>query len=162
MASVSPKFQGKNGNVQTFEAVGGLILGGQLVVPSTGNTIAGVQAAAVAGVGALNCIGVASMDAVPAANQATYTTGVGGYDASLAYIDTSVPDPTFAAYTDVVINVTYAAGAVAFGDRLKCAATGAVAKWVTGTDNANLIVGSCAQPGGTAGGVVALAKIYPL
>lgn len=162
MGSVSPKYQGKNGNVQTYEAVGSLILGGQLIIPTTGNTLAGVQAATVAGAGALNCIGVASADAVPAASQGTYAATTAGYDAGYPYVDTSVPDPTFAAYTDVVIKVTYVAGAVAFGDRLKCGAAGAVAKWITGTDLANLIIGSCAEPGGTAGGVVALAKIYPL
>lgn len=162
MGTVNPKFQGKNGNVQTFEAMAAIILGGQLVVPNTSTTTTGLQGCAVAGAGAANCLGVAQSDAVPASLQAANTSTTSPWDAGYTAIDTSVADPTVTVYSDCIIPVLYTAVAVAFGAKLKTGAAGTVAAWVSGTDAASLIIGSCAQPGGTAGGVVALAKIYPL
>lgn len=159
MGSVTPRYQGRNGLEITYEAVGSIVLGGQLIVPTTGNTITGTQAATPAGANALTCVGVASADAVPVASQATYNTGTSGYDAGYPVIDTSVPDPTFSAYVDVVIPVTYVAGSVAYGAKLKCGAAGAVAAHVSVTDAPERMVGWCAEPGGAAGGGVFLARI---
>lgn len=159
MASVSPVYQGKNGNVVTMEALTA-VLGGQLVIPQTGATTSGCEGCQPAGAGAANCVGVASSDGVPTSAQAGYVTGTSAYDAGYPLIDTSVPDPTVAIYNDVIIPVTYTAVAVAYGASLKCAASGAVAAWVSGTDAANLIIGRCMQPGGvSSAGGVALALI---
>lgn len=162
MGTINPKFQGKNGNVQSFEAITAILLGGTLVVPSGTTGATGLQTIVAAGAGAHNCIGVAQSDAVPASLQAANTSGTSAWDAGYPAIDASVPTSQVAVYTDCIVPVTYTAVAVAFGAKLKCAAAGAVAAWVSGTDAADLIIGSCAQPGGTAGGVVALARIYPL
>lgn len=159
MGSVSPRFQGRNGLEVTYEALGANVLGGQMVVPQTGTTTTGQQGATPAGANAINCLGVAASDAIAAANQAAFVTGTSGYDAGYPVIDTSVPDATFAAYTDVIIPVTYAAGAVAYGAKLKCAAAGAVQAHVSGTDAPERCIGWCAEPGGAAGGAVFLARI---
>lgn len=158
MGTVNPVFQGKNGLVVTVEALTSF-KGGQLLIPQTGTTVSGQQGAQPAGAGALNCIGVAQSDALTAADIATYTTGTSGFDSAYPVIDASVPSGVSAVYCDAIVPILYAAGAVAYGDRIKCGAAGVAAKWITGTDNANLIVGRCAQPGGTAGGVVALSRI---
>lgn len=163
MPTINPQLQGKNGCVGTYEAYTAILLGGTLVVPN-GSTVgaSGLQSIVAAGAGALNCLGVASSDAVPASLTAANTTGTSVWDSGYPQIDTSVPDPTVAVYSDCVVPILYVAGAVSYGDRLKCGAAGTVAKWITGTDNANLIIGRCAQPGGTAGGVIALVRLYPL
>jgi hypothetical protein len=158
MPTVNPKNQGKFGNVITYEALTN-VTGGQLVVPQTGATASGAQGIQPAGAAATNCIGVAQSDALTAATVASDTTGTEGFDSTYPLIDASVPDSTTAVYTDVVINVTYT-GAVAYGQRLKCAAAGAVAAWVDGTDTDQaLCVGWCAQPGGVTGAGTGLARI---
>lgn len=162
MGSINQKFSSKAGNLQTFEAITAIILGGQLMVPSGTTGASGLQTVIVAGLGATNCVGAAQSDAVPASLQSANVTGSSAWDSGYPQIDTSVADPTVVAYQDCVVPLTYTAVAVAFGAKLKCAASGAVAAWVSGTDAANLIIGSCAQPGGTAGGVVALVRLYPL
>lgn len=159
MGSVVPKFYGKNGLVSTYEALTA-VTGGQLVIPQTGATSdASLQGCQPAGLNAQNVIGVATADAVPVSGQAAYTTGTSGYDTGYSVIDTSVPDATVSVETNVIVPMTYVAGAVAYGARLKAGAAGAVAAWVNGTDSAELVVGWCAQPGGAAGGAVALARI---
>lgn len=157
MPSVNPKFQGRNGIEITYEALTN-VAGGQLVVPQTGATASGLQGIQPAGLNAANCIGVAQSDALTAAAIATATTGTESWDTSYPLIDASVADSTTAVYVDVVINVAYT-GACAYGATIKCAAAGAVAPWVSGTDAANLAIGWCAQPGGVAGAGTALARI---
>lgn len=158
MPSVNPTYQGRNGIEVAYEALTA-VAGGQLVIPQTGATSTGAQGIQPAGAGALNVLGVAQSDAIPTSAQAGYTTGTSAFDASYPLIDTSVPDNTTAVYTDVVIPVLYTAVAVAYGTRLKAAAAGAVAAFVHGTDDPAMVIGWCAQVGGTAGGVVALARI---
>lgn len=158
MGTVNPKYQGKNGNVMTYEALSN-IAGGQMVIPQTGATASGCQGAQPAGAGALNCVGIAQSDALTAATVASDTTGTTAYDSGYPLIDASVPDTTTAVYTDVVIVVSYTAAA-AYGVRLKCAAAGAVTPFVEGTDTApSLQVGWCAQPGGVTGAGTGLARI---
>lgn len=162
MPTINPVFQGKNGAVRTFEAITAIILGGQLVVPSGTTGASGLQTIVVAGANAINCVGVAQSDAVPASLQAANTTGASAWDSGYPQIDTSVPDPTVAVYNDVVVPILYAAGAVAYGAKLKVAANGTVTAHVSGTDAPERCIGSCAQIGGTAGGVIALVRLYPL
>lgn len=160
MASVVPKLYGKNGLVQTFEALTA-VTGGQLVIPQTGATSdASLQGIQPAGAGALNVLGVATSDGVPTSATAGYTTGTSAYDAAYPVIDTSVPDSAVSVETNVLVNVTYTAVAVAYGVRLKAAAAGAVAAFVHGTDDPAMVVGWCAQIGGvSSAGGVALARI---
>lgn len=163
MPTINPQLQGKNGCVATYEAFTAILLGGTLVIPNANVLgVSGLQSIIVAGAGALNCLGVAQSDAVPASLQAANTGGTSAWDSGYSQIDTSVPDPTVAVYSDCIVPILYVAGAVNYGDRLKCGAAGTVAKWITGTDNANLIIGRCAQPGGSAGGVIGLVRLYPL
>jgi hypothetical protein len=162
MPTINPKLQGKNGAVQTVEAITNILLGGQLVVPSGTTGASGLQTVVAAGANAINCIGVAQSDAVPVSLQAANVTGTSAWDAGYPAIDTSVPDATVAVYQDCVAPITYGAGAVAFGAKLKCGATGTVVAHVSGTDAPERCIGSCAQPGGTAGGVIALVRLYPL
>lgn len=156
MPGVSPKFGGGNHNVITYEALTNIV-GGNLLIPQTGATSTGLQGAQPAGDAAANCIGVAAKDALTLANQTAATTGTTGQGFPL--LDVSAPEITTAAYTDVVIPVVYAAGAVAYGAAICCAAAGKVRAWVSGTDAVASRIGWCAQPGGTAGGIVGLARI---
>lgn len=54
--------------------------------------------------------------------------------------------------------VTYAANATV-GAKLKAAADGQVTPWASGTDDASLIVGTCAESAGVTAGAVGLARI---
>lgn len=134
-----------------------VINGGQLVVPAAGATNAGVQGIAVAGAGATDCLGVAARRAEPLASQNLTGTDADGFPVTY-------PNPVnelTAVYKGCVLPVTYTASAVAFGKKLKAAASGEVALWVSGTDAADLIVGECRVVGGMgAGGGVGMALIY--
>lgn len=147
-----------SGNYRTYEAVGVTnVAGGNLVVPSTATTSdPSLQAATVAGAGALNCIGVAVDDAITVQNRAALETGTGGD--GYAFIDVAIQDATFTVYNHDEVPVVYAAAA-AFGARLKCAAAGAVTPWITGTDNAELIIGWCCEVGGVASAGAGYARI---
>lgn len=159
MPTVNPKFQDKNGLVLPYEALTA-VKGGQLVIPQTGATTSGNQGVQPAGAGALNCLGIAQSDAVPTSGQAAFVTGTSAYDSGYPQIDTTVPDPTLSVYSAGVFPILYVAGAVAYGQRLKCGAAGTVAAWVDGTDtDAALMIGWCAQPGGAAGGTIALVRL---
>lgn len=122
------------GGPQSYD-VAETITGGQFV-EGRANSQVGVAAA-----GSLKALGVSLNDAVTAASINTGVVG-GVLDAA--------PKPTRAvvAKTGDEVPVTYAANAN-FGDRLKCAANGAVTPFVTGTDtDPRLIVAICTEPGG--------------
>lgn len=157
MASVVKRTDGTD---QMYEAVDANLVGGVLVIPSVTATESGLQGVAVAGAGALNCLGVASKDCVTAANRVALTSGTGPAPGNYPVADATVPTATLAVYNQAILLVTYTAVAVAYGVRLKAAAGGAVAAWVSGTDSAAAVVGWCAQPGGvSAAGGVKLARI---
>lgn len=113
------------------------VVGGQLVVPTTGGKVGP------AGAGALTVLGVALNDAKPA-----------GSDVNTDF-STVRPDVAVA-YAPAELRVTYA-GAAAFGVKLKPAANGQVAPWVTGTDDPQMIVGICTEPAGV--GAAAVGRI---
>lgn len=140
------------GDDQVYEAVDANLAAGVLVIPSTTATFSGLQGVAVAGATALNVLGVSSRSAVTHANQAAALVGTGsdGYP----FADTAIPDSTLTVYSRGLVPLTFTTVAVAYGVRLKAAAGGAVAAWVSGTDSAAAIIGYCAQPGGvsSAGG----------
>lgn len=133
MAGVNPKF--RNGPI-TYYAVEA-ITGGQLVEGRTGSLIG------VAGANSLKCLGVARTDIIPSTtNTVDFTTPSG-----FAGIDASGAMPAGAIDYDCIISLTYTA-ACAFGQGVKCAANGAVAPWVDGTDTAGTKIGQCREPGG--------------
>lgn len=143
-----------------YEAVDANIVGGQLCVPSTTATVSGDQGVATAGAVALNVLGVASKDAVTEANKLALTQGTGPAPGLYPFADASVPSATLTLYNNCFCLVTYTAVAVAYGTKLKTAANGAVAAWVSGTDSPAAIIGFCAQPGGvSSAGGTALARI---
>lgn len=140
--------------------VSGLVLGGQLVVP-TGNTATTVT---VAGAAAVNCLGVAGADANNTNPEGTPSLpggwpGDGSNTGQDQLLETSALNIAVPVYNNVDINVTYAAAAN-FGQLLKAAASGQVTPWVDGTDtDPGTIVGRCTNPGGVASGAVGRAFI---
>lgn len=146
----------ESGDAMVYEATG-VVNGGDLVVPSGTATNPGKQGIAQAGANAANVVGVASRRAEPVANQNLTSTDGDGYP--VVY-----PNPVselVTVYKNCVIDVVYTAVAVAYGVKLKAAANGQVAAWVSGTDAANLIVGECRVVGGmSAAGGVGAALIY--
>jgi hypothetical protein len=145
----------------TYEAVDANIVGGMVCVPSTTVTESGDQGVTPAGANAINVLGVASKDAVTAANRAALTSSTGPAPLSAFLTDASVPGATVTLYNDFFGNVVYASGtAVAYGDAIKAAANGTVTKHVSGTDAPERKIGWCAQKGGVGtGGGVALGRI---
>lgn len=103
-------------------------------------------------------VGVAFRDAVPVSARAGFEDGTTAYPGAFVTTDISVPDETVVVYNDAWITVTFT-GACAFRGRIKCAAAGAFAAFVEGTDAENLAVGWCAQPGGVASAGKGLARI---
>ena len=149
----------RKGHDDIYEAVGAAaIAGGSLVVPAAGATNAGVQGIDTAGAGALDVLGVAARRAEKVSLQALTGTDGDGYPVTYA----NPVNELTAVYKQCVVEVTYAAVAVAFGKKLKAAANGTVTPWVDGTDtDAALIVGECRVIGGMgAGGGKGLAYIY--
>lgn len=143
------------GDQDVYEATV-VIAGGLLVVPAAGATNPGKQGIALAGATALNVLGVAARLAEPVANQNLSSTDSDGYPVTYA---NPVSELT-TVYKHAVVPVQYTAVAVAFGAKLKAAAAGKVAAWVSGTDPADAIVGECRQVGGVgAGGGTGLALI---
>lgn len=153
MAGVNKNRQGED---DVYEATV-VIDGGQLVIPATGATNAGVQGIAVAGAGAQNVLGVAARRAEPVASQNLTSTDGDGYP--VAY-----PNPVSeltTVYKRAVVEVTYAAVAAGFGVKLKAAANGTVTPLVVGTDADCIAVGECRVVGGMgAGGGKGFAYIY--
>lgn len=121
------------------------VLHGQLVVIGTSGNVGLVG---VAGAGAVNCLGVAENDALPASTSPTGTS-IGGQP----LLDTSVQDAYVAVGNDGIYRLTAAAALLA-GDPLKCAAAGQVTKFVDGTDNPGLKIGRCIEAAGIASGAV--------
>lgn len=148
MSGVTPKFA-LDAPVTYKVKAGVTITGGQLVEATTGSVVQ------VGTAGSTKILGVATKDGIGTdASSGTYSPAP-----VESILDASFPTP-YVAVAHGTFNVTYAAGAVAFGAKLKAAANGAVAAWVSGTDAADLIVGQCAEPAGAAGGGLALARIY--
>ncbi|MGE5612686.1 MAG: hypothetical protein ACM3UO_00225 [Bacillota bacterium] len=145
-----------SGHDRVYEATVA-IEGGLLVVPAAGATNPGVQGIALAGATALNVLGVTAVRAEPVASQGLTGTDSDGYP--ITY-----PNPVselVTVYKQCEAIVTYTAVAVNFGDKLKAAANGQVAAWVSGTDSAAAIIGECRQVGGvSSAGGKALAYIY--
>lgn len=137
MSGVRPRLS--NAGPATVKA-GAAIKGGQLVAPhgtQTGNTKGtGIPAPA----GSTKVLGVAENDSKPWANPVS--TDADGFEV----INTS-PIPTESAVGFGRYPVTYTTDC-GWGEAIKAAANGAVAKWVSGTDAADLIVGYCDEPGG--------------
>jgi hypothetical protein len=131
--------------------------GGMVVIPSGTATHPELQGIAPATAGATNVLGVAARRAVPVGSQATTGTDSDGYP----YAAPNVANELTTVYKACKVPVTYTAAAVAFGKKLKAAANGQVALWVSGTDAADLIIGECRVIGGMgSGGGVGLAYIY--
>lgn len=145
MAGVNPKF--RNGPVTYFAVEA--IAGGQLVEGRTGSVIG------VAGANSLKCLGVARRNIQPATTDTVNGTTISGYPA----IDVSGDDPQGAIDYDVIIPLTYTA-ACAFGMPVKCAANGAVAPWVDGTDTAGTKIGQCREPAGVSAAGPGLTRLY--
>ena len=133
-----------------YEALTAVLPAGKLVVATAGTTsdasLQGIVANSTDG--AQNILGYTTKDAVPVSLQATYFTGTMGYDAGYPFVDASVPSQTVAVERSGVTVLAYTGAACNYGDRLAANATGGVRKYVHGTDNADQIVGWCAQPGG--------------
>lgn len=145
----------RSGDSDIYEATE-VVEGGQLVVPATGATNPGVQGIAVAGAGAANVLGVAARRAEPLADQSLTGTDADGYPVAYA----NPVNELTAVYKDAVVQVTYTAAAVGYGDKLIAAANGAVAAAPAATD-AQEIVGECRVVGGMgAAGGVGPALIY--
>lgn len=144
------------GHDDVYEATE-VIDGGLLVVPAAGATNAGVQGIAKAGATALNVLGVTSRRAEPVASQNLVGTDGDGYPITYA----NPVNELVTVYKGCVCKVTYTAVAVAFGVKLKSAASGTVQAWVSGTDSPAAIVGECRVVGGMSGaGGVGYAYIY--
>lgn len=148
MSGVLPRYKEGPRSYQVSAAV----KGGQLVVPDTANV--GKVKVAPAAAGVANVLGVALVDAQPAADQSGDTTSYGA-----PVIDVSVPgDTTSVAYGGICVPVTYQAAA-SFGDKLIASATvaGQVAP-AAATPDARTIVGVCDEPKGVAAGAVGLMR----
>lgn len=143
MSGVLPRFQS---GPRTYK-VNSAVKGGQVVQARTDGTIEPAAAASA------KVLGVALGDAAPRPDQSSSTTSYGA-----PVVDMSVlPEHTGVAYAGEVMPVTYAANA-AFGVKLKAAANGQVTPWTTGTDAADLIIGTCDEPAGVASGAVGLMR----
>jgi len=145
-----------------YEAVDANVQGGMVVMPSTTATAqSNLQGATPASANAINALGVAVQDAVTLANRAALESTTGPAPLSAFVTDASVPGSTFTVENDAVVPTVYASGtAVAYGDKIKCAANGTVTKHVSGTDAPERCIGWCAQPGGVGtGGGTALSRI---
>lgn len=144
------------GDDDIYEATA-VVNGGDLVIPSGVATNASLQGVAQAGATALNVLGVAARRAEPVGSQNLSGTDADGYP--IAY-----PNPVnelTTVYKHCVTTVVYTAVAVAFGVKLKAAANGQVAAWVSGTDSSAAVIGECRVVGGMgAGGGKGLAYIY--
>lgn len=153
MASVNKQ---RVGDDDTYEATE-VIEAGQLVIPASGATHAGVQGIAVAGASATNVLGVASQRAEPVADQNLTGTDDDGYP----YVNYNPVDELVTVYKHCVTTVTYNAAAVAYGVKLVAGASGAVKAYTAGTDDAESIIGECRVVGGMgASGGAGLALIY--
>lgn len=151
----------RTGDADVYEATE-TIKGGQLVVPAAGATNSGVQGIAVAASGAANVLGVAARLAQPTPNPVTAGTDSDGYDV----LAVSPVNELTTVYKHAVVDVTYAAAAVGYGDKLVADDAGGVRKYDPTVspgheDTADMIVGECRVVGGMgAGGGTGKALIY--
>lgn len=146
----------RTGDADTYEATA-VVNGGQLVVPAGTATNPGKVGVGPAGAKAANVLGVASRRAEPVANQNLTGNDSDGYP----YVYPNPVNELVTVYKHAVVPVTYTAAAVAYGAKLVSAAAGAVQAYTAGTDDPQLIVGECREPGGVgAAGGTALALIY--
>jgi hypothetical protein len=137
MAGVVPRYD--DGPV-TFQCSDSASIVGGMLVESDAGSPAKVQPASA---GSQVSIGVATNDTVGVSvSQVPTVPGT-----TSPSINAALLPPYVAVASDGVYPVRYAA-TTAFGARLKCAANGQVTPWVSGTDNAELIVGICYEPGG--------------
>ena len=149
MGTVIPRNESGPVTYEVVEAV----KGGQVVEARAAGKIG------VAALGSTTVLGVASKDANTQANITAATTGNTGL--GFPFVDTSagLVTPYVAVYDHETVPVTFS-GAVAFGKRVKAAALGKVALWVSGTDAADLIIGTCVEPAGiTAADQVGLVRL---
>lgn len=140
MTAVTPRYTDKP-ITYTVQAV---VAGGQLV-DADQNVV--TDPPSVTGPSAANsklCLGVALEDAAPP-----------GTDSST---DAAARPPLTPVARNVVVPVTFTA-ASKIGDRLKCAANGAVTVWVDGTDDPALIVGQT-RDASVSANTVGLALIF--
>lgn len=143
---------------KTYEVVEN-VQGGQLVEYRTGTpTQPGLSLVGVAAAGSTKVAGVATRDAVAAANQAAMQsfTSNDGYPA----INVAVPSESVAVIKRGEVPLKYSAAAN-YGDKVKAAAAGAVIPWVRGTDSVELIVGVCQEQAGVANGSVGMTWLGP-
>lgn len=141
-----------------YEAVDANLEGSRMVIPSTTPTVSGLQGITVAGNTAKNALGASATYAVTEANRAAAenTTDSAGFPVLNVG---GVANATVTVYNQFTGLLEYTAAAVAYGDKLACAADGKVRKWVT-ADDADAIIGFCAEPGGvSSAGGWALARI---
>ena len=144
-----------------FEAVDANLAAGVFVIPSTtATTDPSLQGIKVATDAAVNVLGVSQKSCVTAANQAAAAAGTDSQN--FPFANTGIPTPQTAVFSNGVVPILFAAGAVNYGDRVCAAASGSARKWVSGTDAEEAVCGICVQPGDTAGGVVALVKLIKL
>jgi hypothetical protein len=147
MTSVLPRY--RHGPV-TFTVNAAATITGGMLVESDGASPALVRPASAA---SQVCLGVATTDGVGASVSQTFT---------LPGSPPTVNAGTYPNFVAVdctgVYPLTYTAAAT-FGARLKCAANGQVTPWVSGTDNAELIVGICYEPSGVGIGAVGATRL---
>lgn len=124
------------------------IKGGQLVEARAAGKVG------VAGADSVVVLGVATKDATPASTNQNGTDAVTG----LAITNLSPVLSTLTVACEGFWNLK-ATGAIAFGERVKAAANGTVAKWVVADDDADMIVGRCEAAGGIANGATGLIKL---
>lgn len=147
------------GHDDIYEAVGAAIEGGVLVQAVAGATNPGVQGIQAASAGSTTVLGVTARRAEPVGSQNLTGTDADGFP--VAY-----PNPVnelTAVYKGCVVEVTYTAAAVSFGQKLQAAASGEVTAFsdASGAGDPEAIVGECRVVGGMgAGGGKGLAYIY--
>ena len=124
------------------------IKGGQLVEARAAGKVG------VAGADSVVVLGVATKDATPASTNQNGTDAVTG----LAITNLSPVLSTLTVACEGFWNLK-AAGAIAFGERVKAGAAGTVVKWVAADDDADMIVGRCEAAGGIANGATGLIKL---
>lgn len=156
MPGALPKFET---GPKTYEASVN-IKAGQIVEYVAGTpTQPGLSLVQLSTLTSLKVAGVATKDAVSAANQAalqSFTSG-DGYPS----LNVAVPSESVAVGKRGEWTVTYN-NACAYGDKIKAAAAGQVALWVRGTDSVEAIIGSCQEQAGVAGGATGKAWINVL
>jgi len=145
MANAVPAYESGPITYQVNQAV----VGGQIVQLDTGGMVKPAVANSVI------ALGVATKDAIPTGtNQNPTVVGV----------PQSINLSPISAYTAVAMTGVWrltngGGGALALGDLVVCAASGAVQKYTAGTSTFDQIIGKCVDPAGIAAGQVGLILI---